>query len=483
MLDSIVNIENIGSFKKLINGTKPFLIKEMKAEAEYTGFDDKYKLLSIIDKGLDFFPPVYRESFLDPLKKTLETQVFEKLLEVYFSEGRNVLGDWISSIDQRIRKGENLSSLPTMAFTELCSDIYDGYVSKTARKNASLPEYQILAPLTKWGGTEIYTHSVRVGTSLGINISVISVPNKWSQHIALWPLSVHECYHDVVDAYKGLLNEVEDMIADEFESSKVKEKFPEQMNWNGETRSSIPEFASEYWRRTMSETLADICSLLNIGPSAGISFALFAISQNSNLTPSSFIDDPHPDSVLRIVIAREVTRGLSGLDFKVRNDYIKYFDKLIEEFVYNKNDLILYTKLYGEGKHYDCVIPFKSMEKTVEILVDKVAFTRLKSLGNHSLSEINTWTNSDQILVERIANDLLDNKIPHLRRGPDEQEVYAAHIVAAATLALTNKPEIQLITNLAHKSLDELYKTNPVWGKFPVAYRSDMEKRDSIVAK
>src|SRR5829696_4980810 len=152
MLDSIVKIENIGSFKKLINGTKPFLTKEIKAEAEYTGFDDKYKLLSIIDKGLDFFPPVYRESFLDPLKKTLETQVFEQLLEVYFSDGRNVLGDWISSIDQRITKGENLSSLPTMAFTELCSDIYDGYVSKSARKDASLPEYQILAPLTKWGG-------------------------------------------------------------------------------------------------------------------------------------------------------------------------------------------------------------------------------------------------------------------------------------------------------------------------------------------
>src|SRR5688572_2220908 len=144
-IDSLVKVENIGSFKKLIYGTKPFLTKEMKAESEYPKFDDKYKLLSIIDKGLEFFPPVYKESFLDPLKKTLETQVFEQLLEAYFSDGRNVLGDWISTIDQRITKGE-LWSLPTMAFTELCSDIYDGYVSKSARKDASLPEYQILAP-------------------------------------------------------------------------------------------------------------------------------------------------------------------------------------------------------------------------------------------------------------------------------------------------------------------------------------------------
>ena len=506
MIDSIVKIENIGTFKKLINRTKSFVTKDTKAgeeeEEEYSRYKDKYQLLSIVDKGLSFFPPIYQEPFLNPIKKALETQVFEQLLEIYFSDGRNVLGDWISTIDQRIRKGEKLWSKSTMAFTELCSDIYDGYVSKSARKEAALPENQILAPLTKWGGTEIYTHSVRIGTNLGIKVSVISIPSKWSQHIALWPLSVHECYHDVVDAYEGLLNEVEDMIAEEFESSTVKEKFTEKMNWNGEERS-IPEFASEYWRRTMSETLADICSLLNLGPSAGISFALFAISQNSNLTPSSYIDDPHPDSVLRIVIAREVTKQLKELDFKVRNDYVKYFDKILEQFVYKKDNLMLYTTPYGEGKHYDCIIPFKSMEKTIEILVEKVAFTRLRSLGNHSLSEINAWTNRDQVLVERIANDLLkENKkeqvdaphveneqddqevyAPHLRNGPDGQEVYAAHIVAAATLALTNNPDIESISKKALESLEQMYKTNPVWGKFPIAYRSDIEKADTIVAK
>jgi hypothetical protein len=403
--------------------------------------------------------------------------------KAYVSDGRNVLGDWISSIDQRITNIENAPILPTMAFTELCSDIYDGYVSRTARKNAALPEYQIIAPLTRWGGTDIYTHSARVGTSLGIKISIVSIPRKWSQNIALWPLSVHECYHDVIDAYEGLLNEVEDMIAETFESPKVKKQFTESMNYNGETRKCIAEFASEYWRKTMSETLADIFSVLNVGPSSGISLALFAISQDSNLTPSSYVDDPHPDTVLRIVLAREVIRRLNGLDIKVRNDYIKYLNKILEKFVYKKEELILYTKLYGEGKNYDIKVPFKIMEKTVEIVVEKVAFSRLKSLGNHSLSEINTWTNRDQVLVERIVDDLLKGEIPHLRKGPDEQEVYAAHIVAAATIALTNKPDIQSITDLAHKSLANLYKTNPVWGGFPVAYRSDVGQVDTIVSK
>jgi hypothetical protein len=498
----MVKIENIESFKQLIDRTRPFLTT-IKKDDEYAGLNDKYKILSIIDKGVKLFPPAYTKSFLNPLKKSIENQVFEDLLKTYFSEGSEVLGDWISSINQRILD-KSLSSLPTMAFTELCSDIYDGYVSKSARKQASLPESQLLAPLTRWGGFEIYTHSVRVGTDLGIAVSVISIPEKWSRNIALWPLSVHECYHDVVDAYQGLLNELEGLISQEFESPRVKNMFPETMDWNGEIRKSIPEFASEYWRRTMNETLADICSLLNIGPSAGLSFALFALSKNSNLTPSSYVDDPHPDSVLRIVIAREITRRLSGLHINVRNEYIKYFDKILEDLVYKKDNFTLYTHTNGGGINYDCIIPFKSMEKTIEILVEKVAFTRLESLGYHSLAEINSWTNRDQVLVERIVKDLLNFQPSSLQKGTEEQkgsdeqkvyatiilqkgldnqEVYAAHIVAAATIALTNKPDIQLITDLALKALDVLYSTNPIWGDFPLEYRSDKQGGDSIVAK
>ena len=105
LVESMVKIENIGSFKQLIDRTRPF-ITTVKKDDEYKGLDDKYKILSIIDKGFELFPPAYTKSFLNPLKKSIETQVFADLLKLYFSEGSEVLGDWISSINQRIQRQE-----------------------------------------------------------------------------------------------------------------------------------------------------------------------------------------------------------------------------------------------------------------------------------------------------------------------------------------------------------------------------------------
>ena len=70
-------------------------------------------------------------------------------------------------------------SSPTHAFTELCADIYDGYVSNSVRKDAILPGSQILAPLTKWGGKEPYTKTVRAGQGIGMKTSVISLPTEY----------------------------------------------------------------------------------------------------------------------------------------------------------------------------------------------------------------------------------------------------------------------------------------------------------------
>ncbi len=104
------------------------------------------------------------------------------------------------------------------------------------------------------------------------------------------------------------------------------------------------------------------------------------------------------------------------------------------------------------------VVPFRKMGETVKRVVELIAFTRLKALGNHSLYELNTWTNRDEVLTQRIAEEFLKNKIPYLGPGPDEQEVYAAHLVAAATLALVKRPEIERISNLAIQALSKLYQ-------------------------
>jgi hypothetical protein len=483
MLDSFLSKEDIGTFDELVTKSKKYLSPDW--EDVPTKTNNKYDILRIIDKGYEVLPMAYQESFLDPLRNYIETHDYDSILGAFSGGENDVLDDYISCIVQRSQEGDDTKtndlSLPTMAFTELCADIFDGYISSSVRKDARLPDYQILPPLTRWGGTEAYTRSMRTGKRFGMNMSVIILPKSFSQNIILWPLSVHECYHDVVDAYEGLLNEVEDLISDAFDSPGVKDEFNQNMNWNGEECQSIAQFAGKYWRRTMNETLADVCGLLNIGPTAGISFAILAIgeSNNRNIEASSYIDDAHPNTLLRLAIAREVTKRLDGLDMKVREAYSGFFDRLIEKYMYKTDSFVLYSTIDGGAKHSDYIIPLESMLKTVGILVEKIAFTRLKSIGNHSLSEINSWTNRDQVLVHRIATELLhlqENELPDLSAGPDKQEVYSAHVVAAAALAIVKKPEIPLITGLAVRSLYELYKSDPLWSGLPVWYRSDAEK-------
>jgi hypothetical protein len=234
----------------------------------------------------------------------------------------------------------------------------------------------------------------------------------------------------------------------------------------------------------MDETSADVLGLLNAGPATGISLAILAMAErNDRLVSDSYIGDPHPNDTLRIALVSEVIRNFEQLDIGVRNSYIEFFDTLIKEYKDKKNNFVLYSILLdNETKNNDVIVCFKGMLKTVEIVAKTIGFTKLNSLGNHSLSELNTWKNRDQILVQRIASDFIENKLPYLEKGPDKQSVYATHIVSAATVALVKNPTaISNITTLAIQSLNELYKNNPVWNGFPVLSRSDFSKHYAML--
>ena len=79
----------------------------------------------------------------------------------------------------------------------------------------------------------------------------------------------------------------------------------------------------------------------------------------------------------------------------VREGYIGFLNQVIEKYVNEKNNLILYCQDLNRKKNEDVIVPYENIMKTVNIVVKTIAFTRLKALGDHSLSEINAWTNRD----------------------------------------------------------------------------------------
>lgn len=497
-LDKGVKPEDIVTFDKLMRGSHDFALFPGE---EPTQFDNKYEVMKIIDIGYEILPQIYHNVFVDPLKQLIQTEDFGDIQKIYGKS--DAFADWLLCLMQRhCTEGQNQDkekdlALATDAFEEFVADLYDGSLSETARRGAKLP-VQIVSPLTKWGGPEPYMWGSKMGARFGMNMTILSMPKKYSSNILLWALGGHECYHSIVDAYgTDLLNELEDLLTDEFDSLRKNKYMSEEtldkghlneaqiwrqeINWN-KNKNSLAQFASTYWRRIMNETVADICSLLNLGPSAGIAFAVLAITMNGNqLRSESDIDDPHPNDLLRIILAKEFTRSLVWLDYDVRQNYMKFFDNLIEKYAPNEKNFTLYTKEVDDIKIPDVIIPLEYMAMTIKVVVDKIAHTRLKTLGSHSLAEINTWTNSDEIIANVAAESLM--KYEELNFNGDYfnyHKVYAAHIVAGATVALTKKPEIHPITKLAINYLKVLHGNNPVWSGFPAFFRSDAEKHNGL---
>lgn len=493
-IDPIITIDDINNFEEFKKNSRSSIHNIM--DSDDLIFEKQKDALKIIYTGFTELPNVYRDSFLNPVLNFIESERYEDILNI-FGGFNGPLYDWLVSINQRISKGQQPLSKTTKAFQEFCQDIFDGYLSLSSRKGAKLPEHQIIAPLVKWGGDTPYTWPATMGANFNMKMSIVSLPSSYADNIALWPLCAHECYHDIIHADEGLLNELEDVVYKEL-MEDPSEELKEKVLWNGSKSSSLAKFAAKYWRTTMEETAADVCALLNVGPCAGISFALLALSLNNNtLESSSSIADPHPNEALRISLAAEVTKQFEELDLTVRNEYVKFFDQIMSKYMKNnnknENNFVLYsTLLDNKTKHHDVEIPFRYMEKTVEIVARVIGFTKLKSLENHSLSEFNTWTNHDQILTQRIANQLMQNQKEEAETvfGPDEQEVYATHIVAAGTLASIKKPDIAIrqqnldsITNAALITLEQMYNTSPVWKGYSVIYRSDAGKHSIISYK
>jgi hypothetical protein len=484
-IDSVININDIENFEKLKDTSKRFI--KSNDEPTRINIDEKNQALSIVYDGYTTLPIVYHELFLDPLIKLLQNENYSDIKDMFSDDGKELYGsafyDWLSSIHQR---RENYLSSATNAFEELVADIYDGYLSNSSRRGIKPPDHMLLSPLVNWSSEGPYTWPVEVGKAFNMKMSLVTMPKMYSENIALWSANGHEVAgHDVLHADEGLLGELEGLISEKIIENKNENELVDRIYWNGNESISVAEFAAKYWRYTIDEAAADICGLLNLGPAAAISYAIIAIVSNDNVLDStSYIDNVHPIDTLRVFMASEVIKLFEELDLKVRNSYVDFFDNLVEKYANNKDECTLYSTLLDGRKNKDVNIPLKGMKKTVEIVAKTIAFTNLNTLENHSLSEINTWSNRDQILVQRISDDLLeDKKEISLDMGPDYQEVFASHIVAGATIALTKKSDITSITEKAIQSLNELHKSNPVWKNFPARFRTDAYKHNLISSR
>lgn len=463
---------SIDSFNSLIANSHTSIHSEK--DAPKTNYSTKVSALKIVNSGSKSLPGVYTKIFLDPLKNLITKSDYNKLLKSWDSDQQGNLGngplhDWLASISQRSARFQVAS---THAFEEVVADLYDGFLSMEEGKRIKLPDQETVSPLVVWGHPEDgpYTWPSDVGLHLGIRMSTVNLPPSYSENIALWSSIGHETGgHDILHAYTGMLDELGGKVA----ANLLKDdSLKGNVAVNGRTQP-LAKYAADYWKNRIDETASDVCGLLNIGPGAGISLALLLISlEGGSLSNVTTYDDPHPIDALRIFLAADVIRNTNDLDANMANAWADNFENIANKYIQKKDGFYLASQT-PDGKCYaNVIMPFDQMRQTTKTVAQTIASSELATLGGHSLSEVNTWADSDESLTSRILNDLLKGSEPSVLPGSDGQIVYAAHVLAAATIALAKSPDISKITKLAVASLNKLYDKNPVWHGIPLFFRS-----------
>jgi len=449
---------------------------------------DKQKLsLRILYDGYTNIPKIYQLYFLDPLKNFIEKYDYSDILKALDTNAK-FLKDMLAAIKQRTDASNNNDEQELKilhAFDEVVSDLFDGYLSNAERQNIKPPDFQVLSPLVFFGDPFIspYVWSSNIAKKLGINISFVCMPKSYAKNILLWSAVGHEVGgHDILQADKGLLQELGNTVYKDIKSKSKKFTRTQSIIINGKKVNSIIDFAANYWKYTIDETASDVCSILNLGPAAGIGLVVSLLSRSEN---TKFIDEfpvneIHPIDVLRIFLVIEVVKKMNNLDIKIINGYVNLFEKIIDKYTQNNGELKLYTTCLDGQRYNDIVIPCNEMREIVKIVANTIVFGNLKTLEDHCLAEINDWTNHDEVLVQRITKDLINNKVPRLEPGPDGQQIYAAHVLAGGILAIAKSAQIEEVTILCADSLNILFNENPVWQGFPIKYRSDADKHNLI---
>ena len=473
-------LTKLSDFPSLLSKTRAMTSsREDSPQEDY--FDTKEKALSYIYDAYTVLPSVYHSVFVDPLKN-LFTNNYDQIVASIDQTGRDIpWREWLDSINQR-KTGYRRQD--THAFEESIADLYDGFLSMEERKRIKPPDYQTVSPLVLWGGPEAGPYTIPADpefvVKLGINMSVVSMPPSYSENIVLWSAIGHETGgHDILHADKGLLSEIENVVEREILKNRNESSLRgQEVTFNGR-KVPLVEFAASYWKSTMDETASDVCGLLNLGPAAGIGIATLLIPiRGGRLLSQGWYDDVHPIDALRVLLAADVIRKIPDLDVNVANAWGDALERIVDKYISDKNEFTLITDIEGNGENV--IIPYDAMRETIKIVAKTIGFTPLDTLEKHSLSEINTWANSDESLTLSLADDILNNKEPSLKRGADEQTVYAAHIISAATIAMAESADIPKVTDLAVSALNKMYDTNLVWRGFPLRYRSNLYAHNMV---
>ena len=336
-----------------------------------------------------------------------------------------------------LQAGMGFEEAATAAVQEIVSDLYEGFLSEEDRRGIKSPDRSMLTPLVKWGASRRgpYTFTCDAMAPLGLQTAIVNLPvcNARAGLIS-WPSLSHETAgHDILTADDGLLSEVRELLG----ATLASQGYPEH---------------AQYWVARLDETLADVVSVLNLGPTAVLGFvghfrALRSLALGSpRLTTYEGASGRYPPDILRAFVQAEVVARLSF------SDATAWADALRREI-----ERDLGTPIVIMGRAVD-----SEQERVVcSVVAEVLASSKLQSLSGHALDEIQNWRDSDEAVTVELRR-ILQSEDPLPRQY--QEGTYAAHAMAAAvTAAVQQQGDPRRLIGRLRTMLVDMHRSNPLW--------------------
>lgn len=410
------------------------------------------QLLGRLETAKLDLPPAYRERVAEPYLTELRrigqagfNQVMARDLKRESNAG--LMFDIAQAI---LQNGENFQHDATDAFQEVLSDLYDGFLSADVRTKLKLPTRTVLAPLVKWGNPSSgpYTWPLSAaGPTFNVQSAVVSLPpSNAAKGIFAWAALPHETGHDIMGADAGLQEEIAQAV------------------YTALTAAKVGSGLASYWSERIDETAADVMGILNSGPAAGMGLVVYFRGLNGDWHNSPRLrndgpaDDPHPADALRGLLAAATVRLLSF-------DGAASWGDIIES--ETRKDIQQIT-VAGTP------VTLARARQSCEIVASIIAATRMKKLNNYTLLTLQNWRNEDEAIAQELGKALVNQTPIDASRA---KGVYAAHVVAGATLAaLSGAEQPSTLFPRMVAVLKTMHDANAAWGPLFVAHPGDITR-------
>lgn len=433
-----------------------------------------------IRRGAIALPQTFRRGYAEPLLENLLSVLLQTIGDLSVREALT------GAVYDHIPESEVRE--PLHRFLAVISNLYRSFLSEAKRAAVNVPITSSIPPLAVFQSTgnlgPFTISSEQVDRLFGANIGVVSLPSTYRGHPVLWASLAHETGgHDVTHADEGLLPEL---------AEGVRALFGVEPLESGREPTDRQLYGL-LWSHWIDEAVADVYGILNMGPAFAFNLAALLAALKSKFTqekfPSlrtqsghpqgTFILDPHPTDILRLHLAIGVIENLNELSATTANAYTQLLEAVAHLCAQGADKIAIQGDIEINRDRWlrvDTTKPLEAMQRTARLVGAYIATAKVRNLNNHSIQDIETWSDTDEFITQQIVTAFQDTASV-VDMGDDAQ------LLAGATLALLVETDrYDTVTKRLAEALDRSFERDPIWGTaspHPMFLRYDFYKPDA----